>query len=88
MLDSITEFVPAEKEASACLGPQGDGMITLTCLEEAMQGAWQSFTSALISRRRTSPSAGALEMCWLMCPLMRLDCRPYAVCTCPHRPRF
>ncbi len=47
MLDSVTEFVP-DKEASACLGPQGDGMITLACLEEAMQaggarwqGAWQ-----------------------------------------------
>ncbi len=51
------------------------------------------------NRGLTSPSAGALGMCWLMCPLMRLDCRPY-VCTCllwcllcrgprwPHRPRF
>jgi hypothetical protein len=29
--------VPA-KEAAACLGPQGDGSLTLACLAEAMKG--------------------------------------------------
>ena len=37
LLDSITAVVPA-KEASACLGPQGDGSLTLACLAEAMKG--------------------------------------------------
>jgi hypothetical protein len=37
LLDSITAVVPA-KEAAACLGPQGDGSLTLACLAEAMKG--------------------------------------------------
>ncbi len=53
----------------------------------------------LISWSRLLPGAGALAMCWLMCPLMPLHCRP-CVCTCrlwcllwrgprwPHRYRF
>jgi hypothetical protein len=37
LLDSITAEVPA-KEAAACLGPQGDGSLTLACLAEALKG--------------------------------------------------
>jgi hypothetical protein len=37
MLDSISSFVPAE-EAATCLGPRGDGTLTLACLTEALKG--------------------------------------------------
>jgi hypothetical protein len=37
MLDSISRFVPAE-EAKTCLGPRGDGTLTLPCLVEALEG--------------------------------------------------
>ena len=37
MLDSVSSFVPAE-EAATCLGPRGDGTLTLACLTEALKG--------------------------------------------------
>jgi hypothetical protein len=37
MLDSISCFVPSE-EAATCLGPRGDGTLTLACLTEALKG--------------------------------------------------
>ena len=37
MLGSISSFVPTE-EAKTCLGPRGDGTLTLPCLAEALKG--------------------------------------------------
>lgn len=35
--DSVCNFV-SEAEANTCLGPLGDGQLTLPCLQEALKG--------------------------------------------------